>query len=163
MTDIIQARDELLQFVEATKEKYELSKTVGPDYYEPGMMENLDQYYGNYDSEAEVITIRTDVKGLRYENRTRRLDKLSVSDEVLIKRDKENTFNANNFNITNAKGESLGTLSAPLCNALAPLYDAGYVAITESKVSYIEKLSERSRYAQQGVLFVELKIKLLGL
>ena len=61
------------------------------------------------------------------------------------------------------KYESLGNLPAELCNALAPLYDSGCATILTSTVSYIEKLRERSRYAKQGDMFVELHIKMHGI
>ena len=57
----------------------------------------------------------------------------------------------------------MGTLSAELCNALAPLYDAGYLEFKSVKVSFVERLKERSRYAKQGVLFVAIKIALRGI
>ena len=61
------------------------------------------------------------------------------------------------------KGDSLGNLPAELCNTLAPLYDAGYADIQSATVSYLEKIKERSRYAKQGILFVELNIRLRGI
>ena len=65
-----------------------------------------------------------------------------------------------NFTIESENGLTLGNLPADLCNTLAPLYDSGYATILTSTVSYIEKLRERSRYAKQAVLFVELCVKL---
>lgn len=159
MSKLIDAKNELLNFVGQLNYKYELSKTVSDDYYEPGMMENLEQYMGIYDVTNNIIKLRTESKGLRYDNRTQNLEKLTVGDDVQIIREESNTFNSNNFMIKN-KNESLGNLSAELCNALAPLYDAGYAVIQSSKISYLEKIKDRSRYAKQGVLFIELNIKL---
>lgn len=121
--------------------------TCGEEYFEPGMMENLDQYKGEYDETKNVIIIRVESKGLRYENRTQNLEKVSVNDSVYIKRESANAFNSNNFTIESEMGVTLGNLPADLCNALAPLYDSGYATILKSTVSYIEKLRERSRYA----------------
>lgn len=36
-------------------------------YYEPGMMEYLEQNYGSYDEETGKILLRFEVKGTRYE------------------------------------------------------------------------------------------------
>ena len=47
-----------------------------------------------------------------------------------------------------------------MCNAIAPLYDAGNLTFERAAVSYVEPISKRSRYARQGVLFVELKCTL---
>lgn len=153
----------LLDYAYSLQKKYELSSIVGPDHYDPGNMENLDQYQGLFDGDKNVLTLKTEVKGLRYEGRTLRLDSLKESDFVCVKRDQENIYNPNNFLILNQEGESLGTLSADFCNVLAPLYDGGFAKIEEATASYIERLSERSRYAKQGILFVKIVIRFIGI
>ncbi len=163
MKEPLFCKEELLSVVAQYAEKFELSKTVGPDYYNPGMMENLAQYKGIYDKQAKQITISCEAKGLRYDNRTSNLERICVGDAVKIIREHGNAFNGNNFAINSETGASLGYLPAELCNALAPLYDAGCAAVSAATVSYIEKLSQRSRYAKQGILFVELIIKLRGI
>lgn len=162
MTDVLTLKKEMLELVKSLNSKYELSKTVDENYYEPGMMENLEQYKGEYHPETNIIVLRTEVKGLRYDNRTTNLKKLSIGDAVQISRDKENLFNTNNFTV-HKESDSLGNLPAELCNALAPLFDAGYAIILNSEASYIEQLHERSRYAKQGVLFLEITIKIRGI
>ena len=161
MADVLNAKQNLLDFIQSLNNKYELSKTIEDDYFEPGMMENLEQYRGDYNKETNTIVLRTEAKGLRYDNRTQNLERISVGDELQIKRDSANIFNSNNFLINN-KNDSLGTLPAELCNALAPMYDTGYATILSAKASYIEHLKDRSRYAKQGVLFVEIIIKMRG-
>ncbi len=156
------AKDDLLKAVAGLQEKKELAAAVGPDYYDPGRMENLDQYLGVFDEGTNIITLRTEAKGLRYEERTPRLDHLSVGDPVQLLREPNNPFNENNIMIRSEKGESLGNLSAELCNVIAPLLDSGYAIFKRSTVSYIERIRDRSRYAKQGVLFVEIEILLRG-
>lgn len=39
-------------------------------------------------------------------------------------------------------------------------YDAGYLTIEKSTVSFIEKIGERSRYAMQGILFIEMIMRI---
>ena len=159
MENVLPMKKILLEIVDDYYHRYELSKTVGQDYFEPGMMENLDQYFGLYNEDANIITLRFGLKGLRYDNRTQNIEKLGIGDSVTLVRDNQNVYNSNNFLVMN-KQDSLGTLPAELCDALAPLYDSNNAEILDSKVSYIEKLKDRSRYAKQGVLFVELKIRL---
>jgi hypothetical protein len=149
--------------VEIFQKKLEFSREMTPDYYEPGLMENLEQYKGVYDEQSKQITIRCEVKGLRYDNRTSNLERVSVGDAVQIVRDEGNAFNSNNFSVNSKDGASLGHLPAELCNALGPLYDAGCASIISSVITYIEKIGQRSRYAKQGILFVELIIKLRGI
>lgn len=163
MADILQAKHNLLKFADGLNYKYELSKTVGEDYYEPGMMENLEQYRGEYNEQDNTIFLRVESKGLRYDNQTQNLEKIEVGDELRIIRDMDNLYNSNNFAIKSNKNEALGNMPAELCNALAPLYDAGYATILTATVSYIERLKDRSRYAKQGVMFIELNIKMRGI
>lgn len=162
MKEPLLCKEELISLVAQYAEKFELGKTIGPDYYEPGMMENLDQYKGIFDEQAKQITIRCEAKGLRYDNRTSNLESVSVGDAVQIVRDCGNAFNSNNFSINSESGASLGYLPVELCNALGPLYDIGCADIIAASISYIEKIGQRSRYAKQGVLFVEITLRLKG-
>lgn len=163
MQDLLICKEELIKLAAAYNKKLELSREVGPDHYDPGMMENLEQYKGVYDEAIKQIVIRCELKGLRYDNRTASLEVMAVGDDVSVVRDASNMFNSNNFSVSSVSGASLGYLPAELCNALAPLYDAGCASIISSVITYIEKIGQRSRYAKQGVLFVELIIKLRGI
>ena len=49
MTDIRLVKEDLLHIADKLQKKNDLSGNVGPDYYEPGNMEYLDQYCGAYD------------------------------------------------------------------------------------------------------------------
>lgn len=151
----------LLSELEKLNKKKELGQTLPEDWFEPGLMENLDQYEGDYDAAGGRITLKTEVKGLRYENRTPRLDRLAVGDPVRVLRDPNNQYNPNNFTITDEFGENLGNLPAELCNALAPLIDSGTAEIVCARVSYLEKILERSRYAKQGILFLQIELRLV--
>ena len=149
-----------LEAVDALEHKHNLSETAGADYYEPGMMENLAQYLGQFNTETGRGKLRVDVKGLRYENRSQRLERVSVGDSVTIARDQDNPYNPNNFEILDPWGDSLGNLPAGLCNAMAPIYDSEILQVRTARVSYMERLRERSRYAKQGVLFIEIVFEL---
>ena len=163
MQDLLICKEELIKLAAVYNKNLELSREVGPDHYDPGMMENLEQYKGVYDEAIKQIVIRCELKGLRYDNRTASLEVMAVGDDVSVVRDASNMFNSNNFSVSSVSGASLGYLPAELCNALAPLYDAGCASIISSVITYIEKIGQRSRYAKQGVLFVELIIKLRGI
>ena len=162
MADFREQKAAFLEIIQECNHKYELSKIVGPDYYEPGMMENLEQYCGFSDDQGNYI-IRIDIKGLRYENRSAKLQKCKVGDEVNIIRDTKNSYSANNFNVSLSDGFIMGTLPANFCDAIASLYDLGFLVIEKAFISYIEQLNVRSRYAKQGVMFVELHVHLRGL
>lgn len=148
-------RNALLRVVEKLNAKYEFSKTITPDYYEPGNMENLDQYRGEVLSDNTIV-VSVDVKGLRYENRSFRLRDISVGDSIRILRDSENEYNSNNFNVVLDDGFIIGTLPSYICDVLAPLFDVEELVFAETTVSYIEQITERSRYAKQGIMFVRL-------
>ena len=80
-----------------------------------------------------------------------------MKDTVQIVRDPNNPFNANNFVILTKKGKKLGNMPAQLCNAIAPLFDAGDLVFQNAEVSFVEPISKRSRHAKQAMLFIELK------
>ena len=160
MINMESSKEALLEAVAKLQEKKDLAAAVGPDWYEPGLMQNLDQYLGQFDESSRTVTIRTESKGLRYDERTPRLDYLSVGDAVRLVREPGNPFNANNIRILSENDEDLGNLSAELCNVIAPLWDAGALAICSARVSYLERIRDRSRYARQGVLFVEISMEL---
>lgn len=155
MTDELQA---LLFYAEELHRKHLLYETTPSFAYQPGMTENLQQYDGLYDPENRALTLFTEVKGLRYENRSRHLEGVSVGDPVLLSRDAQNAYNPNNFELLRTDGKTLGTLPAELCNRLAPLYDLNEIEVKNVQASYIEQLEERSRYAKQGVLFVRVDL-----
>ena len=146
----------LLREAEKLHQRLELSKTVGPDWYEPGMMEFLDQSEGLWDEGAGRLLLRFESRGTRYDGRTELIERLSVGDPVIVKRDPANPYNPNNFMLETENGEDAGNVPAELCNAIAPLYDAGFLVFERATVSYVEPISKRSRYAQQGILYVEL-------
>lgn len=151
--------DYLLREAEKLHRRKELSKTVGPDYYEPGMMEYLDQSEGIFNEEKRTLLLRFEVKGTRYEGRTEQIERINQGDLVQVVREPDNPYNSNNFVILNKKGKSLGNMPAELCNAIAPLYDQKELSFLKSKVSFVEPISKRSRHAKQAILFVELKVK----
>lgn len=150
----------LLAYAEELHEKHLLSETIGPFDYDPGKTEYLAQYDGSFDPQTGLLSLSTEIKGLRYENRSRHLETVSVGDAVELRRDMQNLYNSNNFELFTPDGKTLGSLPAELCNLLAPLYDTGTALIQDVSTSYIEQLMQRSRYAKQGVLFVKILIRL---
>ena len=155
-------KENLLQEIDKLHQRNELSKNVTDDYFEPGMMEYLEQSDGQYDSVTGEIHLRFEVKGTRYEGRTEQIEKVKLGDEIQIVRDPNNPYNANNFIILTAKGKNLGTMPAQLCNVIAPLYDSGNLVFLGAEVSFVEPISKRSRHAKQAMLFIELKAILKG-
>lgn len=145
----------LLEEINKLETKHKLSETAAPDYFEPGMMEYLDQYLGVYDAETGSFLIRFEAKGTRYNGRTEQIEKVKTGDGIQVMREPENQFNPNNFKLLTTNGDDVGNMPAELCNAIAPLFDAGELTIDEAKVSFVDPISKRSRYAKQAVLFVE--------
>ena len=149
-----------MNYVEFLHQKHELAAETEPFAYDPGKTEFLEQYDGIYSPETGTVTIFTEVKGLRYEERSRHLEAVSVGDDLDLRRDKNNPYNSNNFELFTFAGKTLGSLPAELCNCFAPLYDTGAATVSEVKASYIEQFENRSRYAKQGILFVKITIRL---
>ena len=160
MEQFFEQKELLLKEVEKLHARHELSKTVGLDYFEPGMMEYLEHSEGYFDEITETLVLRFDVRGTRYEGRTEQIEKVKNGDVIQIIRDDKNLFNRNNFTLLTARGKNVGNMPAELCNVIAPLYDEEILVIKEGKVSFVEPISKRSRHAKQAILFVEMKCKL---
>ncbi len=145
----------LIEQINKLEEKRKLSETVGPDYFEPGKMEYLEQYAGAYNAEDGSFLIRFEAKGTRYNGRTAQIEKVNAGDAIRLKREPENKFNSNNFVLMTEKNFDVGNMPAELCNVIAPLYDSGELTVDSAKVSFVDPISKRSRHAKQAVLFVE--------
>ena len=140
--------------------RHELSKDMGPDFFEPGMMEYPEQSDGSWDEATGELMLRFESKGTRYDGRTEQIEKVKAGDAICIKRDPENAFNPNNFLLLTTKGKDVGNMPAELCNAVAPLYDGRLLEIENAFASFVDPISKRSRHAKQAILFVELHAKL---
>ena len=162
MNSITEQLELLLMEMQKLRERYELSKKVGPEYFEPGMMEYLDQSYGEYDETTGVMVLRFEARGTRYEGRTERIENVCLGDEIRVMRDNQNPYNSNNFVLLDRRGQNLGNMAATLCNALAPLYDSGNAVFEKAVVSFVEPISKRGRHAKQAMLFVELRLRIVG-
>ena len=153
-------KENLLKELEKLHKRNGLSKSVGPAYFEPGMMEYLEQSEGLYDALTGEVLIRFESKGTRYDGRTEQIEKVKDGNRIMVIREKDNPYNANNFVLHTEKGQDVGNMPAELCNAIAPLFDSGELVFENASVSFVEPISKRSRHAKQAMLFVELKAKL---
>lgn len=149
----------LLKEVEKLHKRHALAETVGPDYFEPGMMEYLDQSDGYYNEATGELVLRFESRGTRYDGRTERIEKVQLGDEVWVTRDETNPYNHNNFLLLTRRGRDVGCMPAELCNVIAPLFDEGSLVYEHANVSFVEPISKRNRHAKQAILFVELKAK----
>ena len=163
MAILLEQKELLIAEMQKLRDRFELSKTVGPDYFEPGMMEYLDQSFGSVNEATGEMILRFECRGTRYEGRTERIENVHLGDEIRIEREKETPYDPNSFVIMDQKGQSLGNVPAAISSALAPLYDSGNVVFEIAFVSFVEPISKRSRHAKQAILFVELHLKLVGI
>ena len=92
MASFFEQERALLEYVAFLDSKRQLSKTVEEDYFEPGMMENLEQYLGEYDQQTQTIRLRVEMKGLRYEERTAHLEGVALGQTLQTERDAENPY-----------------------------------------------------------------------
>ncbi len=149
--------ENLVKEITKLHQRYELSQTVGSDWFEPGMMEYLDQYKGVFDAETGTFAIRFDVRGTRYEGRTEQIETVKVGEPLRVVRESDNIYNSNNFFLEIRSHFNIGNMPAELCNVIAPLYDSNRLIIESAVVSFVDPLTKRSRYAKQGVLFAEVR------
>ena len=161
MTDIQKMTERLLEEVQKLHHRQELSKTVTEDYFEPGMMEYLDQSDGTYDPDTGKLVLRFESMGTRYDGRTELIEAVQIGEKVSIVRDRVNTYNSNNFTMVIGKDKNIGNVPAALCNAIAPLYDKGLLVIEDAEVSFVEPISVKRKKAKRAVLFVKMTGRLL--
>lgn len=152
-------KEELLRELIYLHRQKELAHKFSSDYFEPHMTEYADQSDGIYDLVSGEITMRFQSKGTRYEGRTEQIEKVKNGDPIKVVRDKNSSINPNNFLLMTMKDKDVGLMPLELCNVIAPLYDSGVLTFCGSKVSFVEPISKRSRYAKKAILFVELKAK----
>ncbi len=150
----------LINELEKLHHRLELSQTVTPEYFEPGMMEYLDKSDGTYDPQTGGIMLRFEAKGTRYDGRTEIIEKMKSGDMITVLRDRENPYNSNNFTMVNGRGSNVGNMPMELCNAIAPLYDSGMLVFENAFASFVDPITQRSRHAKQAMLFVELHCRL---
>ena len=153
-------KEQLLTEMAKLHARHELASEMGPDFFEPGMMEYPEQSDGSWDETTGELILRFESKGTRYDGRTEQIEKVKTGDVIRITRDPENAYNPNNFLLFTEKGKDVGNMPAELCNAVAPLYDAGNLVIESASASFVDPISKRSRHAKQAILFVEMHAKL---
>ena len=160
MNSFEEQKEILLTEMSKLHARHELSKTMGPDFFEPGMMEYPEQSDGSWDETSRELILRFESKGTRYDGRTEQIEKVKTGDVIRITRNPENPYNPNNFRLFTEKGKDVGNMPAELCNAVAPLYDEGNLVINSATVSFVDPISKRSRHAKQAILFVEMHANL---
>ena len=160
MSSFQEQKDRLLTEAAKLHARNEMSKEIGPDFFEPGMMEYPGESDASFEESTGKLMLRFESKGTRYDGRTEQIEKVKVGDVIRIVRDKENAYNHNNFLLLTRKGKDVGNMPAEICNAVAPLYDGDCLVIESAKVSFVEPISVRSRHAKQAILFVEMYAKL---
>ena len=160
MNSFQEKKENLLKEAKKLHDRYELSQTIEPGFFEHGMMEYLDQSDSSFDENTGKLMLRFESRGTRYDGRTEMIEKVKVGDGIRIVRDNENPFNSNNFRLFTEKGKDVGHMPAELCNVIAPLFDSGELKIESARVSFVDPISKRSRHAKQAVLFVEASMRL---
>lgn len=160
MDAMMKCKQNLLQEIDRLHTRHLSADRVKPDYYEPGKMEYLGQSDGSYDPDTERVMLRFESKGTRYEGRTERIETVPEGAQIILERDPENPYNHNNYILLTAEKQDVGNMPAELCNAIAPLQDAGLLIWEDAKVSFVEPISQRNRHAKQAILFVEVHARL---
>lgn len=163
MEELNMQKHNFLKEIEKLHNRNILSQEIGEDYFEPGMMEYLEQSDGIYEEVTGRVVIKFEAKGTRYDGRTEQIEKVKQGDEIQVLREECNPFNSNNYMLLTKKGKNVGNMPAELCNVIAPLHDGGNLIFEHAKVSFVEPISKRSRYAKQAILFVELVCTLVHL
>ena len=125
------------------------------DGYDAGQRLNV-----NYDEKTNRIYLELEIMGTRYEGRSERIEHIKQGDEIIVVRDKENEYSDLNLAVFNKNNESLGKISARVCEVISPLLDKGFLKIIDTKVSHVEPLSQRGPRCKKALLFVSLCLEI---
>ena len=91
----------LLVEMEKLHARHDLSKEMGPDFFEPGLMEYPEQSDGFWNEDTGELILIFESRGTRYDGRTEQIEKIKVGDVIRIIRDPKNEYNHNNFLLYN--------------------------------------------------------------
>lgn len=111
--------------------------------------------------QTNEILINTEVVGTMYEGRMERIENVTEETKVQVMREPKNQYNSNNLTVQNEFGESLGNISASVCDAVSPLIDKNLLEIHSVRVSRVEPKSKRGKRAKKAILFVEMRLKFI--
>lgn len=122
--------------------------------------EKINIPFYTYDQSLNKMTLLVEVQGTQYEGRNSRIENIKINDNVIIEREPNNKYNNLNLSVLNDNNESLGNLSAYVCDILSPLLDDNIITIDSSKVIYVEPLSKRSSKCKKSLLTINLELHL---
>lgn len=114
----------------------------------------------NYDEKTDRIYLELEIMGTRYEGRTERIEHIKKGDKIIVVRDKDNEYSSLNLDVFNENNESLGKISARVCEVISPLLDKNLLKIIDAKVSHVEPLSKRGPRCRKALLFVSLCLEI---
>ena len=73
-------KEQLLTEMAKLHARHELASEMGPDFFEPGMMEYPEQSDGSWDETTGELILRFESKGTRYDGRTEQIEKVKAGD-----------------------------------------------------------------------------------
>ena len=144
--------------LEMKKNLYNLGKNFSEDLYSLETRDKVNMPFYTYNQSSNKMILLVEVQGTQYEGRNSRIENVKINDSVIIKREPNNKYNNLNLAVENNNNESLGNLSADVCNALSPLLDKNILIIDSSKVIYVEPLSKRSPRCKKALLTIKLEL-----
>ena len=147
-------KEKFISELNALRGRKQFFVSITPDYYEPGYMEFMDQYDGEYYPETGKFNMSFEVRGVKYEGRMERIEFLHQGDSVQMVRDLENESNPNRIRVLTLKGKDIGLVPEELSNSMAPLLDEGAISFSDVAIQYVEPISQRNRNAVKPILFV---------
>lgn len=144
--------------LEIKNEFLELGENLNLDWYFLETKDKIKEKFFDFDHSSNIVKLLVEVQGTQFEGRNERIEDISINDEVNIKREPNNKYNNLNLAVLNNAGDSLGNLSADICNTLSPLIDSKIIVIDSAKVAYVEPLSKRSARCKKSLLTIKMQL-----
>ena len=92
--------------------------------------------------------------------RSERIEHVKKGDKIIVVRDRDNEYSDLNLAVFNENNESLGKISARVCEVISPLLDKDLIKLIDAKVSHVEPLSKRGPRCRKALLFVSLCLEI---
>lgn len=155
-------RKELVNLIEGLEYTTKIETIDGIDCLKKVKRKD-DKVYGEYDEINSIITISNQVKRTDlFPNSNNLIENLTEGDELIFTREKNNQFDSNAIIIKNKEGEPIGYLDYSTARILSPLIDDNELEIIETIVSNVLPLSKRSKSCKYGLVYYNVKLKVLN-
>lgn len=152
--EIKSAKEALLTEIKSINEAGGERGNIAKDHFSDDLLDSLGVFEGEYDEGYNSITRCEEVIDFRGLSKMLSKTVIKTGTPVMVVRDKS-AENPDNFSVTTASGDFLGSMSERFCNTFAQLYDENLLKISNCSVCYITPGTAKSKAGKGKTLLIE--------